>query len=306
MSIEKIKPVLSYLGSRFRRPHPLKIVSIFHIYNESRFLPAQLKHQAKQGLQAYIIDNESTDGSLDIVKSFMGRGVIGYETFPRRGKFELRALLQRSEELHKELGADWYLHHDADQFRYAPNPYRTLAAGIRAMDDLGYNAIDFDVFDFLPTEEENDFDAPDFLKRMKYYYYFNRGSTNQVKLWKNFGQEINLKDTGGHNLSFNDRKLAPIQFIQRHYYALGRKHAIEKYCQKQYCEAELADGWHDKRVTIRPEDICFPSQKLLKRVTNDNIWDTSEPWSERYLFKNAPKFDPNLYKETKIKELTNE
>jgi len=39
---------------------------------------------------------------------------------------------------------DWYIHHDADEFREAPAPWSTLKEAIQAVDAEGYNAIDFD------------------------------------------------------------------------------------------------------------------------------------------------------------------
>lgn len=266
----------------------MRIVSLFTVYNEQRFMRRVLEHQIEQGVAAYVIDNESTDDTLAIVKSFLGRGVIGYETLPRRGVFELATLLRRLEQLHQELGADWYLHHDADQFRYAPGPYRTLAEGIAAVDAAGYNAINFDVFDFMPTHRDEDYEGTDFVSAMKYYYYFKPRPLNQLKLWKNFGQTIELAPTGGHTVNFAGRHIYPQPFIQRHYYVLSLRHAIEKYCEKRFSPAELAQGWHGRRATVQPDELCFPERSLLKHISDDNTWDTSDPWAERYLFKAQP------------------
>ncbi len=69
-----------------RSPPPLKIISIFHIYNERRFLPAQLKHQAERGLQADIIDNQLTDGGAEervnqTKKGLISIGLLDQATF---------------------------------------------------------------------------------------------------------------------------------------------------------------------------------------------------------------------------------
>ena len=262
----------------------MRIVAIFSLYNEERFIRYTIEHLRAQGVDCYIIDNESTDGTREIAERYLGRGVIGIETLPRRGTFELRKILRRVEELHHELQADWYLHHDADQFRYAPNPFATLAAGIEAMDEQGYNAINFDVFDFMPTSAEENFEGGRFLREMEYYYYFRPRPNNQLKCWKNFGQRIALVETGGHCIAFDGRSIAPLPFIQRHYIAISRQQLIEKYCQRQFAAEELRDGWHGARALLRPEDLRFPPRAVLKKLRPDNIWDTSEPWTTRYVF----------------------
>lgn len=268
--------------------NPVRIVAIFHVYNEARFLPYVLPHLAAQGVESYVVDNESTDGSGDIARAWLGRGVIGVETFPRRGVFELARLLARTEALHHELGADWYLHHDADQWRYAPAPYRTLAEGIAAADAAGYNAVDFDVFDFMPTSADDDHDHGRFVDTMEWYYYFRPPGWHQLKVWKNLGQSIDLASSGGHHVTFDGLRVSPLRFVQRHYYVLSRAHAIEKYCQRAFSADELARGWHGPRATIRPQDLRFPARSQLKRVRPDGVWDTSEPWRQRFLFTAAP------------------
>ena len=55
----------------------MRIVSIFMVYNEVRHIRRVLRHQAEQGVEAYVIDNESTDGTTEIVRSLCGKGVIG-------------------------------------------------------------------------------------------------------------------------------------------------------------------------------------------------------------------------------------
>ncbi len=247
-----------------------------------------LRHLAEQGVDSWVIDNESADRTAAIARSFLGRGVLGVETFPRQGFFELAPLLRRKEELHAELRADWYLHQDADQFRFAPPRFRTLRDGIEDADRAGWNAVDFDVFDFLPTRDDESFDHPRFFEEMTHYYYFKPHPDFQVKAWKNFGQKINLVDSGGHRVDFPRRRICPEPFVQRHYIALSRAHAIEKYCEKSFSPAEIAErGWHFPRPGLRPADLRFPPRERLKTLAADGTWDTSDPWVRRPLFGKA-------------------
>lgn len=42
------------------------------------------------------------------------------------------------EKLAAEINADWFIHHDADEIREAPSPYKTLKEGIEDADRQGY------------------------------------------------------------------------------------------------------------------------------------------------------------------------
>jgi glycosyltransferase involved in cell wall biosynthesis len=66
----------------------MQIIAIFAVFNEERFIERSIEHLIEQGVNSYVIDNQSTDRTLEIAKSFLGRGVTGIETFPRHGVFE--------------------------------------------------------------------------------------------------------------------------------------------------------------------------------------------------------------------------
>jgi glycosyltransferase involved in cell wall biosynthesis len=267
----------------------VKIVAIFTVYNEERLIRRTIRHLVEQGVESYVIDNESTDNTQRIVESMTGKGVIGVEVLPRHGVFELTGHLKRKEELHCELGADWYIHHDADEIREAPSPWRTLTEGIRAVEAAGYNTIDFHEFLFMPTSPEEDYYDEQFVERMRYYCFLKRptGAGSRINAWKNLGQAIDLASSGGHQVKFADRRVYPQKFILRHYIALSYEHVLRKYCERKYSREELQKEWHWTRATLRPRDICFPDRSLLKEVSPDNTWDTSDPWEEEPLFRNA-------------------
>ena len=269
----------------------MRIVAIFAVYNERCFMPRVIRHLREQGVESYIIDNESTDGTRDIVDGLIGKGVIGVETLPRSGVFELEAQLRRKEQLHHELGADWYIHHDADEIRQPPRPYATLAEAVRAVDRAGGNAIDFHEFAFMPTARDEDYEHDRYPEEMQYYCYIYRttGARYRINAWKNLGQEIDLASSGGHQVKFDSRRLFPEKFILRHYVALSYDHILRKYCQRQFSQREVQKGWFWTRATLRQEDIHFPDRKALKKLSADGDWDTSEPWTDEPIFKNAPR-----------------
>jgi hypothetical protein len=139
----------------------------------------------------------------------------------------------------------------------------------------------------VPTSRDEDYDNGRFLEDMKYYYYFYPCPLFQVKAWKNFGQKIDLEQSGGHLVEFEGRNIFPQPFIQRHYLALSMDHAIEKYCKRAFSPEELARGWHGTRASIQESEFYFPDRSTLKEVTEDNTWDTSDPKTVRLLLGSA-------------------
>jgi len=65
------------------------VVALLTIRNEALYLEKCLEHLYQQGINTCVIDNNSTDNSLDIAKSFINRGVVQIETLPFEGYFDL-------------------------------------------------------------------------------------------------------------------------------------------------------------------------------------------------------------------------
>src|ERR1700674_1338054 len=124
----------------------MRIVALLALRNEAVYLPACLGHLAAEGIETCIIDNGSSDRSRDIAESYRDRGVFKIVEYPYPGFYDWAGLLKLKEQLAATIEADWFIHHDADEIREAPRPWRTLAEGIRAVDRAGWNAINFDEF----------------------------------------------------------------------------------------------------------------------------------------------------------------
>jgi glycosyltransferase involved in cell wall biosynthesis len=269
----------------------VRIVAIFAVHNEERIIRRAIRHLAGEGVLSYVMDNDSTDQTYEAVRSMEGEGVIGHERLPRAGTFQLADHLRRKEQLHHELAADWYVHHDADEIRQSPLPGQTLAEGIAAEDAAGYDAIDFLEFAFMPTSQREDFEHEGYVEEMRHYCFMQRktGARFRINAWKNRGQRVDLASSGGHSAEFEGRKVCPRKFILRHYLALSYDHVVRKYCQRRYSDQELQDGWHWTRATLRPEDIYLPDISELKELPADGAWDMSDPWTDEPIFKNAPR-----------------
>src|SRR2546425_542988 len=97
-------------------------VAIIAAYNEADLIAPVVGNLIEQGLQVYFLDDGSTDGTVAAVEPFLGRGVLAIEPLvpsihDGRAGFDWERILRRKAELARALDADWFVHHDADEFR---------------------------------------------------------------------------------------------------------------------------------------------------------------------------------------------
>jgi glycosyltransferase involved in cell wall biosynthesis len=239
-----------------------------------------LQHLYEQGIETCLIDNESTDNTVEIAKTFKNKGLFRIEKQPYPGYFDLVAQLQLKEKLVQEIDADWFIHYDADEIKEAPTPYKTLKEGIADADRQGYNAINFDEFVFLPTSENDNFEHTDYVKEMKYYYFFEPAPMRRINAWAKTTEPIDIISSGGHRINFEGIKIFPENFILRHYIALSKEHIIRKYYSERIFSTEeiTKRGWHGPRATFTPDKLTLPDKSILKEVKN-NVLDKSDIWT---------------------------
>lgn len=262
----------------------MRAIALLATYNEERFIVPCLEHLGRQGLQAYLIDNESTDATVRLARRFLGSGLIGIESFPRRGAYRWRGILERKEQLAAELEADWFLHVDADEIRLPPAAGQTLAEALTEVDRAGFNAVNFLELTFVPTRQSPDHDHPDYLRTMRWYYPYLPSFPNQLKAWKKQAAPVELAWSGGHLVRFPELRMSPISFPMRHYLFLSVEHAVRKYVRQTYDSEELSLGWHRARSSLRTEDIVLQDEAELRRYGTDDLLDFSNPLQRHPLF----------------------
>jgi glycosyltransferase involved in cell wall biosynthesis len=253
----------------------VRIVAMIQAYNEERFLANTIRHLSEQGLSTYVIDNESSDGTLRIAEEHLGRGVIGIETMSREGHYDQSRQCGRQEELGSELDADWVMHHDADEYRVSPRRGQTLAEAIGELDEAGYNAINFLEFTFVPTRESPDHDNENYLETLRTYYPFVPTFPHRLNAWKRQDSRVDLGS--GHVVSFEGLRMAPTSLYLRHYLFLSRDQAVRKFVQRSYDPEETAYGWHGWRAKVRAEHVQLPSESQLRRYESDWLLEPSRP-----------------------------
>lgn len=289
----------------------MKIIAIIASYNEERFIRICLEHYLTQGIYVYLLDNESTDATVEIAKEYLGRNLIYIETLPRQGMFQSDAILKRKEELADELDADWLLHADVDEIRLSHEIGETLAEAVERVDSLGFNAINFMEYTFIPVIESPDHDHADFQKTMLWYYPFSPIHPHRLNLWKkqkkrwpgikSFIRQIvnsrrlrfstvNLRDSGGHIVKFTGIQPYPQDFILKHYQVLSIDHAIQKYVHKAFDPNEVSRGQHGWRASVKDCDIALPSESAMRFFSSDKELDVSNPLTRHLLVNQNENF----------------
>lgn len=262
----------------------MRVIALLATHNEERFIVPCLEHLVRHGIEAYVIDNESEDGTVSLARQFLGRGLVGIETFPRGGVYRWQLILQRKEQLAATLDADWFMHADPDEVRLPPQSGTTLAEAFAEADRQGWNAVNFDEFTFVPTRQSPDHDHPDYLRTMRWYYPFRPSFPNQLKAWKRQPGPVELASSGGHQVLFPGLRMYPASFPMRHYLFLSAAHAVRKYVQQTYDPEELTLGWHRARSRLRAEEIVLQDEAALRRYVSDDRLDPSCPRRQHPLF----------------------
>lgn len=261
---------------------PVSCAAIICVRNEERYLENTLEYLVSQGIDVAIIDHESDDNSLSICRQYLGAGVIRIDALEWRGEYDQTAQLTAKANIAKRLGHDWILHTDADEWLQSPRESESLLEGISRLDRLGFNAIDFDEFVFLPVgSQENQSSAtyPKFL----HYYYFAPFPNRLMRAWRREA-EFNNVSSGGHQLKGAKLCLAEEKFILRHYIALSQEHAIKKYVGRVFSKGDLEKRWHGNRLGLTAKQMKLPDSGVLKKLPNwrSKSFDRSKPLDKHY------------------------
>jgi glycosyltransferase involved in cell wall biosynthesis len=233
---------------------PFRALAIMPAYNEADVIHHAIGALVAEGVDVYLLDHESTDGTAEAAAPWLGHGLLHIERFPgdagypvrNREAMVWREILQRVEEVSREVTADWYIFTNADEFREAPWRGMTLREGLQEVDELGFSAVDFALFDFRPVDDRF-VPGGDPRRYLRFYEAGGRYDSMQVKAWKRQSGPVDIVSHGGHNVLFAGKRLFPIPFILRHYPIRGSAHGARKVLAERlprFSAQERADGWH--------------------------------------------------------------
>ena len=267
----------------------MRVVAIVQTFNEEVAIGACIEHLHAQGVDVYLLDEGSTDATVEIAERYLGRGLIDIELLPDAGQFSQREQCRRKEAVADRVDADWLIHHDADEIRVSPRPGQSLAQALAEIDGAGYNAVNFLEFTFIPTRESPDHDRPGFQETMRSYYAFVPFFPARLNAWKRQDQPVELEWSGGHRVRFDGLRMAPVSLYMRHYLFRSLEHAARKFTVRPYAPAEVADGWFGFRPRVEVDRLVLPSSDELLHFEADHLLDASNP---RYTHLLEDRFPP--------------
>jgi hypothetical protein len=236
--------------------------AIMAVYNEADVVREAVTKLIASGVDVYLIDNASTDGTIEQVADLVGKGVVDIQTarFYENGRevYNWTALLQMKEQVARKLSHDWYLHVDADEIRYAPWPELSLREGLDRVDAAGYNLVNFKLFNFrlaADTQIHGDFESS-----MTLYSGIERFNQRQVKAWK----------ASGHHVKVPGAKVFPTRFIHKHYPVRSLEHGRRKIMAERkarFSNEERQRGWHvqyDSLQEVDAKDVFWDPALLVR------------------------------------------
>ena len=257
-------------------PDNFRVLAIVKAYNEADIIVPSLRYLISQGIDVYLVDNWSDDGTWELVQQFIGRGVVGAERYPVRdeSRYGWRGLLERTEEIARTVPADWYIHYDVDEVRRSPWPQLRLKDAIHRVDRSGFNAIDHTVLNFHPVDDG--YCPPEDFESYFRHFEFSRrrGSFVQIKAWKHTPADVSLTDSGGHEVRFAGRKVYPLKFLLKHYPVRSQAHGLRKVLHERVARwdpVERAGGWHTQYDHVGPTHRFIRAPETLVRFDPDHF-----------------------------------
>jgi glycosyltransferase involved in cell wall biosynthesis len=255
-----------------------RVVALIAAYNEADIIDQAIDHLVREGVDVYLLDDGSTDGTAGAAEQFLGNGLIHIERrAPKEGAdgFNWTELLKRKQDLACEIDADWFLHHDADEFRESPWGSVRLREAIQHVDHHGYNAIDFQLLNFCPTNARP-IASGDVRQAFTSFEPGQEWDRPQIKCWKRTIHPVDLVSSGGHEARFPGREVCPIRFLLRHYPIRSQAHGERKVFvdrRPRFAASERAHGWHmqydamgDDHKFVRDETGLTPYDPIAIRI----------------------------------------
>lgn len=258
-----------------RSPRPgetadLRLVAIIAAADEADVLPIVAADLAAQGIGLYLLDDGSTDGTVERTAAAAGAHLLGVERLPQDGRFELARIVARKAELATTLPGDWFLNADADEFRESPWRELTLPQALARVERLGFDAVDFAVHDFHADRELTPGEDP----RTAFPLWTPGAAWNhlQIRCWKRQPAPVEMAH-GGHDVTFPGRRVFPVRFLLRHYPFRGPAHARRKLAARRarYDAGERARGWHRQYDTVELD--ALPAGAAPPAPADLRTWD---------------------------------
>lgn len=263
-------------------PEDFRVLAVMTAFNEEDVIEHTIGHLLTEGVNVHVIDNWSTDTTLERTRGFVDTGMVTFERFPPGGATATTGwatLVERVSEVAAASDADWAIHHDADEIRCSPWPGVSVRKALHEIERSGFNAIDHTVIEFWPVDDSPIVE----LAADRPFFRFGRrpGHFVQVKGWARWMGPADLASSGGHNASFDHRRVFPYKFLLKHYPIRSQAHGQKKVFAERHGRwdpSEVERGWHQHYRHLSPESSFIRSRDELE------FYDVAD-FNRRYLIE---------------------
>ena len=251
-------------------PSGFRVMAFVCAYNEEDVIPVTIRHLTEQGVEVHLIDNWSTDKTVERAVPFLGRGLHAITKFPPEGPsptYDWHALLTHVEDLSLRSGANWCIHYDADEIRESPWPHIRLRDALYRVEREGFNAVDHTCVVFHPSTQQPAVDGA--IDRFAWFEFGKRpGHLLQIKAWQQPNIRVRLAESGGHSADFPGRRVYPFKFLLRHYPIRSQEQGLLKILadrKPRWNIEERLRGWHVQYDDVEPgHNFLVDAAKLIE------------------------------------------
>jgi glycosyltransferase involved in cell wall biosynthesis len=224
-------------------------------YNEEKILPHFLRFYQPLVDWMVFFDGMSTDKTRDLIHQFPHTSIVNHDT---GGKVDDLENIRVKNEAYKEMGADYFIVVDCDEFLYHPD-LRFLVA---SLDKHGYNAIQSAAWqmvgDEMPTPDRPIAEQIQWGVRDEY-----------TKTWFDkvcvFKKEVDIRyETGAHTQHALNMRLAPGKPVSLLHYKWLCREDVERKAR----DVKLSYSNHHLRLGYEP-DTDIPSPDYWVRRYNE-------------------------------------
>lgn len=222
------------------------ILAIMPVRNESDIIEATVGAFLAGGIPVHIMDDWSTDGTWEILNGLV-HPLLTLERWPAGGPgetWDYEAQLARVEEIALAHPDEWILPMGADEILIPPWPGVGLMEAFARVSAGGYNFVEFELFDFVPT-------ADGFMSGEDPVAWFTHGYINRGCAYRRFfiqpeGSRAQIAVRACHDVIIPNRKIYPERFIVKHYPLRSSGQGIRKVADRfsRFSPVERAKGWH--------------------------------------------------------------
>jgi Glycosyl transferase family 2/Methyltransferase domain len=229
-------------------PSTFDVLAVVPVYNEQDVIAPVIRKIVDQGVRVRVIDNWSTDATVARIEALGVGERIQVERFPDTPSphWELERLLRRVEQINDEDRAEWLVLLEADAVIRAPWSGVGLREALWTVQRSGFSAVDHTVLDFRPVDTRP-YTGEDPEEHFCYFEFPARpGSFKQVRAWRRT-TGTTVATLGGHDASFEGRRVFPYKFLLKHYSIRSSDHGRRKILEERIARvlpSEHARGWN--------------------------------------------------------------